>query len=420
MPTYKILFFSAHEWSNLWRRKQRLAHELSKRPEVASVLYVSPPVNTSILDAVRGRFEESHLGQDKQAHRRALSGQPQHMLDDVWSYTGSTKTVPLSKSETVRRFEPLLAMNDGLYYNRLRAALNKLPGDDLLIYTCHPTQSFALDAFSERAALCYDWTDDWASFELQSLPKDEIVARNGRLIREADLVTAVSLSLYERAKAMNPRTVWMPNATSLLNLNGNSQTPDAEVAKISRPRLGYMGQIGDRVDFDLLQTIAKCHPTWSIVMMGPVWSNRVNEAEILGQLPNVHFVGPRPYEALPGILGQLDICLIPHTVDALTASMDPIKLYDYLATGKPIITTSVAGVDRFADAIYIAGPQRSFEESIAAALAETDDRLTDRRLAYARQNTWSARAGQIWEKIQQCVSTENSAETSTLLLTTPK
>ena len=63
-PDYKILFLSAHEWSSLWRRKQRLAHELSKRPEVASVLYVSPPVTTSLLDLARGRFENSHLGND--------------------------------------------------------------------------------------------------------------------------------------------------------------------------------------------------------------------------------------------------------------------------------------------------------------------------------------------------------------------
>lgn len=400
-PNYKILFFSAHEWSNLWRRKQRLAHELSKRPEVASVLYVAPPVNTSLLDVWRGRFEESHLGDDKEAHQQAILGQTQPLLDGVWGYTGSQKTIPLSKSEAMRRFKPLLTLNDTLYVKRLRAALKRLPGEKLLIYTCHPLHSFALDAFPERALLGYDWTDDWASFELQSLPQAEIVARNERLVSKADVVTAVSQKLFQRAQAANPNTAWLPNATSLLNLNGSSQAPDPLVSAIPGPRLGYVGQIGDRVDFDLLERIASQRPDWSIVMIGPVWSNRQIQADALSQRPNVHFIGPRPYNSLPGILGQLDACLIPHTVDALTASMDPIKLYDYLATGKPIVTTPVAGVDRFAEVIYIAAAGPPFIGQIEAALREPDQTLTQKRLAFGRENAWPARAEQLWQSWQE-------------------
>lgn len=400
-PAYKILLLSAHEWSNLWRRKQRLAHELSKRPDVASVLYVNPPVMTSVLDVARGSFESGHLEDDVKAHWRALLGQPQRILDDVWGYTGSQKTLPLTKSETLRRWKPLLRLNEALYHNRLRVALNKLPGDELLIYTCYPLQSFALDAFQDRALLCYDWTDDWTSFELLPVPREEMAHHNDRLVREADLVLAVSSFLYQQAKAMNPNTAWMPNATAFNTLDGQVDETDLSgtLVDIPRPRLAYIGQIGDRVDFELLESVARRRADWSLVMIGPVWSNREQLAAQLDELPNVHFIGSKPYAGLPGLLKQADVCLIPHTVDDLTASMDPIKLYDYLATGKPIVTTPVAGVDRFADAIYIADTHTEFISKLETALDETDRTLIDKRRAYGRENSWSARTEQLWSLV---------------------
>jgi glycosyltransferase involved in cell wall biosynthesis len=136
-------------------------------------------------------------------------------------------------------------------------------------------------------------------------------------------------------------------------------------------------------------------------MIGPVWSNRAAEAERLGQLPNVHFLGPRPYAALPAILEQFDVCLIPHTQDQLTLSMDPIKLYDYLACGKPIVSTAVSGVERFSDVLHVTGSPSDFIEEVGVALGERDPLLRERRREYARQNAWPARAAELWALVQE-------------------
>jgi glycosyltransferase involved in cell wall biosynthesis len=326
------------------------------------------------------------------------------VAERVWTYTGSQKTLPLSKSGAIRRLKPLLAFNASMYVGRLRACLNRLPGRELIVYASHPLHAFALDAFRSRVLSCYDWTDDWTKFELIPLADREAYARlSERMPKSVDAVFAVSRELYERARLVNANTHWMPNATSLHDMLDNPREPDAAIGGIPAPRLGYVGHIGDRIDFDLLRMIAETRPDWSIVMIGPVWSNRVDEAEELGRLPNVHFVGPRPYAALPGVIGQLDACLIPHTLDALTASMDPIKLYDYLATGKPIVTTRVAGVDRFADAVYIAETPAAFVARIEQALAEPDATLSEKRRAYGRDNSWSARAVEMWQHLMSAL-----------------
>ena len=401
MPeTYKILFLSTHEWSDLWRRRQRLAHELSLRPEVASVLYVNPPVLSSVLDVARGRFMPSHLGDSRLAHLDAILGRPRKASARVWVYTGTEKTLPLTKKEVIRRLKPLNAFNASAYVNRMRACFSRLPGEERIVYASHPLHAFALDAFKPRALSCYDWTDDWTQFELIPLAdRDEYARLDARMPREVDVVFAVSRELVERARRLNNNVHWLPNATSLHEIMDRPAAPDAVVERIPRPRLGYVGHIGDRVDFDLLRTVAEARPGWSIVMVGPVWSNRTAEAEELGLWPNVHFVGPRPYAGLPDIIGQLDVCLIPHTLDALTASMDPIKLYDYLATGKPIVTTPVAGVERFADAIYISGPASDFVAQVEQALVEPGEALREKRQAYGRDNSWSARAAQLWSML---------------------
>lgn len=399
--TYKILFLSTYEWSDLWRRRQRLADEWSRQPEVASVLYVNPPVATSVLDLVRGRFEPGHLGSERSAQLDAIAGRPRRVGKKAWTYTGSEKTLPLTRLGAVRALQPLGWFNRAAYVERLRSCLRRLPGERLIVYLSHPLHTFALEAFPGRALACFDWTDDWMHFEQLPLADRDAYARLcERAPRDVDLVFAVSRTLYQRAATLNESAYWLPNATSFPTIGADEVVVDDPIAAIPGPRLGYVGQIGDRIDFELLRQVAEARPDWSIVMIGPVWENRRDEAERVGKLSNVHFVGPRPYAALPSLFALFDVCLIPHTVDELTASMDPIKLYDYLGTTKPIVTTPVAGVERFADAIYVADSAEAYVGRIAQALAERDGSLAEKRRRYAAMNTWEARAGEAWKAIQ--------------------
>jgi glycosyltransferase involved in cell wall biosynthesis len=119
---------------------------------------------------------------------------------------------------------------------------------------------------------------------------------------------------------------------------------------------------------------------------------------------NVHFLGARPFERLSTYLRGFDVCMLPHAVTPLTQSMDPIKLYDYLASGKPIVSSDIAGVDRFVDVIRVGDNASEFIAAIEQAIAE-NGALRERKLYYAHQNTWSARTAEMW-KVMRAQMTE--------------
>jgi glycosyltransferase involved in cell wall biosynthesis len=406
----KLLYFSGNEWGNMGRRKPRLAHEFARQPDVTSVLYVEPPVATSVLDLARGRLDLGHLGSSRRAHLKALLGEPYQMGEKVWVYTGSAKTIPLTRLRAVRQLNGLRRLNERLYYAGILRALRRLPGDRLIVWLSNPLHAEALRAFPRRALACYDWTDDWAAFDILPLEGPaEIVALNDGILQQVDLVFAVSAELEQRAAGVNPHTYRAPNATDLDKLGGAAADGPvaAELAELPRPIIGYVGQVADKMDYELIGQVARARPDWNLVFVGPVWSSKREWTAALEALGNVHFLGARPFDTLVTYLRGFDVCTLPHAISPLTRSMDPIKLYDYLATGKPVVSTPVAGVERFADVVRVADGPEAFLVALEAALSE-DGALTAQRLAYAQANTWPARAKEMWEIVQSVLAERGS------------
>ena len=205
-----------------------------------------------------------------------------------------------------------------------------------------------------------------------------------------------------RAAAENPHTYRAPNATDLEKLGeAAADGPLApELAGLPRPVIGYVGQIADKMNYELIDQVARTRTNWSFVFVGPVWSSKRERVATLEALSNVHFLGARLFDQLVPYLRGFDVCMLPHLTNPLTRSMDPIKLYDYLSTGKPIVSTSVAGTERFLDVLYLADNPADFVRCIEDALGE-NGQLVERRLSYARRNTWSQRARDIWQVISQ-------------------
>ncbi len=399
----KILYFSGYEWGNLGRRKTRLAYEFARQPEVASVLYVEPAISNSFLDLARGRLGSSPLGQDRRAHLKALLGRPRLVDENVWIYTGSEKSLPLTRLDALRRWGKLQQINQAIYAQSIRRLLHRLPGEEVLLWLTYPLQVWALDAFPERALVCYDWTDDWAAFNLLPVENPQtLIVANQRTIRGVDQVFAVSDDLTQRAASLNPHTCRAPNASDPRRL-GDAEAAAPELEQMGRPIVGYIGQIADKVDYTLIREVSQARPNWSFVFVGPVWYTKQALVDSLGERSNVHFLGPRPYEALSAYLRGFDVCIMPHVRNALTRSMDPTKLYDYLVTGKPIVSTEVAGIERFPDVVYTGNTSQAFLSALDRAMTE-NGHLRERRLAYARENTWPRRADEIWTVVKDRLS----------------
>ena len=401
MKPLKILCFAAEQWTDIDKRNMCLIRALSERNSVASVLYVNPPVSSSFNDIIRGEFPPSHLGQKRTLHWNALQGRlTQQVTEKIWTYTGSRKTIPLTRFENVRRWKWLHRANETIYCRLIERCLGRLPGHHLVIWLSHPFHAFAVEAFHKRNLLVYDWIDAWESFDVLPVEEPETLTDlNQRILEGADVVLAVSQRLLQRAEAVNPNAFLLPNATDFPVSDPDvslGSVPAAEIAQIPAPRIGYAGQIGDKFDFSLVRSIAQMRPDWSLVLVGPVWHTHGDKLTAFKGLDNVHFLGRRPRREMPALLGSFDVCMIPHLVNDLTLSMDPIKVYDYLTTGKPIVSTGVAGVSQFRDAIYVGHTVEEFLQGIEAALGE-ESAMRRRRLTYAEQNTWSRRADQVWK-----------------------
>jgi glycosyltransferase involved in cell wall biosynthesis len=244
--------------------------------------------------------------------------------------------------------------------------------------------------------LIYHCADDYASVRgfPGSLPELE-----ADLCRQADLVITTSETLCQARRRFNPNTHWVPNGADVAHFSA-AAAPAAELSGVPRPVIGFVGGLSEWVDITLVAELARAHPEWSFVLVGPV---AIDISSVVG-LPNVRRLGPRPYASLPDYLAAMDVGLIPFKQDQLTHHADPIKAYEYLAAGLPIVATDLPALRRLGDVIRLADSPAAFAAHIEAALRE--DRLSNRqrRQAEAARHSWTSRFETIDSLIQQSLS----------------
>ncbi|MTD44728.1 glycosyltransferase [Conexibacter sp. W3-3-2] len=220
-----------------------------------------------------------------------------------------------------------------------------------------------------------------------------------RFAARADLVLASSAILAARMRDLNDRVVDAPNVADVAAFAAalGPGPVDGPVAALPGPRLVFTGAVAaKKLDVDLLAGVARARPGWSIALVGPVGlGDPAADISRLTDLPNVHLLGARSYEELPAVLRAADVALIPYRRSPLTDSIFPMKVYEYLAAGLPVVSTplpSIAEVPDIAfaadvpatvaaveDALAADGPQERRARSAAAAGHSWDDRLVQIR-----------------------------------------
>ena len=262
----------------------------------------------------------------------------------------------------------------------------------------------------EPRAIVYDCMDDLASFKFAP---PELVQREASLMANADLVLTGGPSLYEARKDRHPNIHCLPSAVdsehfSPTRLDGGDV--DSEVAAalhrgMAHPRLGFFGVIDERLDLELVAGIADQRPEWSIVMVGPVV--KIDPAS-LPQRPNLHWVGMQRYEALPHLLSHWDVCLLPFALNEATRFISPTKTLEYLAGGKPVVSTRIRDVEfLYAKAVRFGADVHEFVEAVEATLAQSpSERARWRTEAQALVDgcTWNGTASIIGELLQEHVA----------------
>jgi glycosyltransferase involved in cell wall biosynthesis len=234
----------------------------------------------------------------------------------------------------------------------------------------------------------YDCMDELSKF--RGAPP-QILERELDLLARADVVFTGGRKLYEAKRQFHHNCHFYGCGVDWQHFGqaraAQTQVP-LELQTMRRPILGYFGVIDERMDYDLLARLADAQPKWSIVMLGPVYKV---DAETLPQRENLHWLGQRPYAELPAFCKAFDVCLMPFALNEATQFINPTKALEYMATGRPILSTAVPDVVRnFAAVVKIGHSADEFIALCRSAVADPDYGAIGRGLQMARGNSWNS------------------------------
>jgi glycosyltransferase involved in cell wall biosynthesis len=176
--------------------------------------------------------------------------------------------------------------------------------------------------------------------------------------------------------------------------------PPNDMIKVKKPIIGYIGAIRDWLDTELIELIATRRKDWNIVLIGNVGDGNNAGIERLRKLSNVHFLGEKIYHDLPKFIYHLDVCLIPFRKTPLIDATNPVKFYEYLASGKPVVSTTMNDLLPYNRLCYLAENHEDFLKKIEIALNEKDPQLAKDRVDFAKENTWKNRMDVLYPYIE--------------------
>jgi len=269
----------------------------------------------------------------------------------------------------------------------IRATLTRLKMHHPLLWFSTPTDRALIGTLDERLTV-YDCMDLHEGFH-KGATAQRVASEEVRLLHEVDVVFASSAPLYEHCRQHHPNVHLVRNGVDLENFTRKLLPLHHPPAP---PVIGYMGYIGPWVDIDLLIAVARAYPQATLSLVGPIRT----DLKGLDMLPNVRLWGERPYEEMGGFVQNFDVCLIPFVVNDLTEAVNPVKLYEYFALGKPVVSSALPELRLYEDITYVADDRVGFVSAVGRALAEGHDTaLNLRRRECAKANRWEARADDI-------------------------
>ncbi|WP_440997109.1 glycosyltransferase [Arhodomonas sp. SL1] len=222
-------------------------------------------------------------------------------------------------------------------------------------------------------------------------------ALDRELLARADVVTAVSRLLAETLEKLVHRKVhWLPNGVDFQLFNETAEAEPSDLASIPGPRVGYIGRLNRKVDFDLIVRLAAARPQWQFVLVGPVANlDARSEPGYWHCLTaaNIRFLGEKRPDELPAYVAGMDVNLMcyTHRDDLWVQWGYPLKLHEYLATGRPVVSTDLDSVREFAAVVDIAHTDAEWLAAIEAGIGDGDAARAARRRDVARANSWDER-----------------------------
>ena len=376
---FPIVVHSHLGWDWVWQRPQQFISRLSRRHRV---LFIEGPVPKNNL------------------------AEPRATLRDVLDYPNIV---------VLQIQMPSSRWRDGAWVDKeRRRVVQSILAGPLGRSFESPVQWFydpmAVTAFAghlNERAIVYDCMDELSLF--RGAPP-ELVRRERELLAVADVVFAGGPKMWRSKRQLNSNCFCFGCGVDAKHF-GTALTSDlalpADVAHLARPIFGYIGVVDERIDYDLLRRLADSGPG-SVVMVGP--STKVDPASF-PQRHNLHWVGGRDYSDLPAYAKAFDVCLMPFALNDATKFINPTKALEYMATGRPIVSTAVEDVvDQFADVVLIADDHKSFAEICRHAAAVPDESRVSRGLSLVRRNSWTSIVNALERHLLQALASKRALD----------
>ena len=394
-----VIFFSLFRTDNPYSSiSLSMAKELAK---TRRVFYVNHPY--SLKDVLAGwRSGDPVL---RRRLPRLLSGRVGYealdSIPDRFVAVQPPATLPINWLPPGRLYNLLQRLNNRIILRTIRRVLRDFKVHNYLYINCYDP-FYAGFLPKEMGAQCciYHCIDD--------ITQNAYTDRHGTALEneaceKADITFVTSTNLHRLKAPFARRIVTYFNAADVAvfqQVLTEKYPRPKELEGFSGKVIGFIGNLDElRIDYPLLKKIALAFPEHTLLLVGPVNSPEPRTIG-LDQLPNVVFAGSRPLQELPPLLQHMDCVLIPFSLNTLTKSIYPLKINEYLAAGKPVVSTAFSDdIRTFAECICLAENHDMFLEKIKEALLEHNPGLVQRRSEVARSNTWEARIRQLWNEV---------------------
>jgi glycosyltransferase involved in cell wall biosynthesis len=399
---HDILCFAPGPWDDIWRNRHQIMTRLARANRV---LYVEPwPYLRPVLRRLRhGPLRQAWAG----LHGTSL----RQLHSNLYVYQPSARAPRAGR-------EPLLALMQAVYVSRLRRVLRELGYRSPILWSFLPDTEILLGQFGEKLAV-YHVVDEYSGYAGVTASWRPMVQRmEERLLRRVDLVFVVSPALLERKARFNEQTVLVPNGVdyAVFAAAQDTGTRPADLTGVAAPVVGYVGAINEKLDLALLADAARECADVSWILVGPVAVTGEESLQALAELramPHVHLLGRKCVNDVPNYVAACDVCVLPYRVNEWTRHIDSLKLWEYLACGKPVVATDIPTARQFVDRgedvgpgsiIRIATTREHFVQQVRAGVQEHDPALPKARQSIAAMNTWDMRVEALSEAIDARLS----------------
>lgn len=367
LPTrMDILYFSYIGWDYRYQRPHHILSQFAKQGH--RIFYIVP-----ILEKLTSHYELEKLCEN--IYHVEISS-PRYF--DIYK----------------DKIDPTTLQSMQKSFNQLKNDLNLNPFCIVSFPTWTPLVLKLKEQFGYK--IIYDCIDNITGFSNVSKErkKEEKI-----LIKNSDLIVTSARSLYEKIHKATEKICFVPNGSDFEHFN-KSQLDDP-LKDFQKPIVGYFGAIAEWFDTDLIEFLAKARPDVTFVFIGDTYGS--NLKKVLN-LENTRFLGERPYSEIPKYLHKFDVCLIPFKLTPLTLDTHPIKIYEYFAAGKPVVTTKLPEILHMNNLCYVAQSKEDFLNKLNLALEENDENLAKQRITFAQNNSWNLRFDKLYLELAKIPS----------------